>query len=159
MKRITLFLLIVATAFPSFLSWGADTMPLQPNIKDKCPVCGMFVARYPDFVAQVLFKDGSRAYFDGSKDMFKFCLNMKKYAPQKRAQDISAIYVTDYYRLEHIDGFKAWYVLGSDIYGPMGREMIPFEKQSDAGEFMKDHKGRSIMRFEDIRLELIRGLD
>jgi len=28
----------------------------------------------------------------------------------------------------------------SDVYGPMGRELIPFEKMKDAEEFMTDHK-------------------
>jgi nitrous oxide reductase accessory protein NosL len=35
---------------------------------------------------------------------------------------------------------SAYYVLGSDIYGPMGRELIPFEKEADAKEFIKDHQ-------------------
>ncbi|MGQ9653410.1 MAG: nitrous oxide reductase accessory protein NosL, partial [Thermodesulfobacteriota bacterium] len=39
--------------------------PLRPGPKDKCPVCGMFVAKYPDWTAQVLFKDGRSVFFDG----------------------------------------------------------------------------------------------
>ena len=40
--------------------------------KDKCPVCGMFVAKYPGFLAQIQFRDGSIAFFDGPKDFFKY---------------------------------------------------------------------------------------
>ena len=31
----------------------------------KCPVCGMFVAKYPDWTATSSFKDGSVSYYDG----------------------------------------------------------------------------------------------
>ena len=122
---------------------GGERKPVKPSPKDKCPVCGMFVAKYPDFLAQIIFKDGSALFFDGAKDMFKCYLNLKKYHPSKKQSDIDSIYVNDYYGLTFIDGFKAFYVIGSDIYGPMGRELIPFEKEADAREFMKDHKGNS----------------
>lgn len=133
MKRLALFVLVSAAAFPAFWAGGAQFIPLQPNMKDKCPVCGMFVAKYPDFLAQVVFKDGSHAFFDGTKDMFKYYFNLKKYAPKKSPQDISAIYVKDYYTLEPIDGCKALYVAGSNVYGPMGKELIPFARSRMPG--------------------------
>jgi nitrous oxide reductase accessory protein NosL len=128
-------------------------------MKDKCPVCGMFVAKYPDFVAEVLFKNGSYAVFDGTKDMFKYYFDMKKYDHARNQQDIEAIYVTDYYSLNLIDGLRAYYVLGSNVYGPMGNELIPFAKESDAKEFMKDHQGKSIVTFQDVKYEMVKALD
>jgi nitrous oxide reductase accessory protein NosL len=119
----------------------------------------MFVAKYPDFVAEILFKDGSYAVFDGAKDMFKYYFNLKKYSPKKNVSDIVSLYVTDYYTLTLLDGFNAYYVLGSDVFGPMGRELVPFEKEADAREFLKDHKGQSIKQFKDITYEMIKGLD
>ena len=157
MKRIAAAVLI--TLFAASLVWAVERKPVKPAARDKCPVCGMFVAKYPDFVAQVIFIDGSYAVFDGAKDMFKYCLNLKKYAPAKGVDEIASIFVTDYYSLEPVDGTTAWYVAGSDVFGPMGRELIPFSKESDAGGFMKDHKGKSLLRFKDVSVELIRGLD
>ena len=157
MKRIVAAILIALISVS--LTWAAERKPVKPAARDKCPVCGMFVAKYPDFVAQVIFQDGTYAVFDGSKDMFKYFLNLKKYAPAKRVEDIASIFVTDYYSLEPIDGFTAWYVTGSDVYGPMGKELIPFGKESDARGFMKDHKGKSLLQFKGVSVELIRGLD
>jgi nitrous oxide reductase accessory protein NosL len=157
MKRIAAAILIAL--FVVSLAWAAERKPVKPASRDKCPVCGMFVAKYPDFVAQVIFQDGSYAVFDGAKDLFKYYLNLKKYAPAKAVEDIASIYVTDYYSLEPIDGPQAWYVVGSDVYGPMGKELIPFSKESDARGFMKDHKGKSLLRFKDVHAELIKGLD
>ncbi len=153
---LTLSLTLTLLLSPAY---GADRKPIKPSSKDKCPVCGMFVAKYPDFLAEILFKDGSSAFFDGTKDMVKYYLNLKKYQPSKNTSDIDSIYVTNYYDLTLTDGLSAYYVLGSDIYGPMGRELIPFEKEADAKEFMKDHHGKSVLRFKEITYEIVKGLD
>ena len=132
---------------------------IKPSSKDKCPVCGMFVAKYPDFVAEILFKDGSYAVFDGAKDMFKYYLELSRHNPVKTPSDIRSIYVTGYYELQPTDAAQAFYVVGSDVYGPMGRELIPFVTEGDAMEFMKDHAGKQVLRFGDITAEIIKGLD
>ena len=131
----------------------------KPSPKDKCPVCGMFVAKYPDWIAAIRFRDGSTVFFDGAKDMFKYYFDLKKYAPSKKPSDIQTLQVTDYYDLIPIDGYEAAYVLGSDIFGPMGRELIPFAKEGAAREFLKDHKGKSIVKFKEVTPALIKTLD
>lgn len=119
----------------------------------------MFVAKYPDFLAQVIFTDGEHVFFDGAKDMFKYYLNIKKYNGSKELSGIAFISVTDYYSLTPVDGRKAWYVVGSDVFGPMGRELIPFAKKTDATEFMKDHAGKNLFRFEEVTPDVLKGLD
>ncbi len=152
-----------------FLVWGlwtggpgcmaGDTDPVKPTPRDKCPVCGMFVAKYPDFIAGIKYPDGSYAVFDGAKDLFKFFQNVSKYHPSRKVENIVYVWVTDYYSLEPIDGKKAYYVVGSDVFGPMGRELIPFEKEEDAREFQSDHGGTGIFSFDKVTPELIKGLD
>jgi len=164
MLTLTLSLTLVLTLTQTLsltlsLARGGDRKPIKPSPKDKCPVCGMFVTKYPDFLAEILFKDGSYVVFDGTKDMFKYYFNLKKYNPKKTLEDIDSVYVTDYYDLALIDGYQAFYVMGSDVYGPMGKELIPLEKEDDAKEFMKDHKGQSTVRFKDVTHEMIRLLD
>jgi len=159
LTRLVFVFLLTLTLTLITDSYGGERKPIKPSQKDKCPVCGMFVAKYPDFLAEILFKDGSYAVFDGTKDMFKYYFNLKKYNPQKRLEDIDSIYVTDYYNLTLMDGYQTFYVTGSDVYGPMGKELIPLEKEADAKEFMKDHKGQSILRFKGITYQIIKGLD
>jgi len=156
-KRLIVILALVLFSAPAL--WAADKEPLKPGPKDKCPVCGMFVAKYPDFVAVLSFKDRTHAFFDGVKDMMKYSFNLQKYNPSKKHEDIARIHVTDYYSLNLVDGFNALYVSGSDIYGPMGRELIPFEKEADAKEFLKDHKGKAVLRFQDINKDVMKELD
>ncbi len=136
-----------------------EKRPVQPSKKDKCPVCGMFVYKYPDWVGEILFKDGSMAFFDGAKDLFKYYYNLKKYNPEKGIKDIAAIYVTEYYDMKIIDARSAFFVVGSDVYGPMGKELIPFVSKPDAEAFKKDHKGKRILKFEDIKPGIIKKLD
>jgi len=131
----------------------------KPADRDKCPVCGMFVAKYPDWVAEVLFKDGSYAVFDGPKDLFKYYLDLKQYAPGKGQSDIDRLFVTDYYAVSRVDGRKAFYVLGSDVYGPMGKELVPFAGEADARAFLKDHGGRKVLRFDEITPAILKELD
>ena len=127
--------------------------------KVKCPVCGMFVAPYADWNAKIEFSDSTQAVFDGSKDMFKYYLDMKKYAPKRDRANITSITVKDYYSKENTDARKAYYVIWGDVYGPMGHEPIPFETEAGAKTFLQEHHGKKVLRFQDITLKLLHSLD
>jgi nitrous oxide reductase accessory protein NosL len=153
------FLAFVLVLSISRTADSAQVAPVTATPADKCPVCGMFVAKYPDFLAQIIFTDGSHALFDGAKDMFKYFFDLKKYNAAKQRSDIAAIYVMDYYSMTPVDGRTAWYVIGSDVFGPMGRELIPFQQETEAKEFTKDHAGKQILRFDEVTPALIKGLE
>ena len=121
----------------------------------KCPVCGMFVSKFPKWVAQIQLKDGHNHYFDGVKDMMKFYFNPTKYHAHSNEQ-ILQMNVTDYYSLESTDAKKAYYVLGSNVYGPMGEELIPFKNEDEAKKFMTDHFGKKVVSFDEIKEEMIK---
>lgn len=146
-------LLVAGTAFAQARG------PVTPSREDKCPVCGMFVYKYPDWVTQIIFKDGSVDFFDGAKDMFKYYFDLKKYNPRKGRADIAVIYVREYYDMKEIDAREAFFVIGSDVYGPMGHELIPMATEEDARTFMKDHHGKRVLRFEEITPKVIEKLD
>ena len=148
----------VVLGFAASLQAG-DTAPIKPGPRDKCPVCGMFVAKYPDFITIMTFRDESYVFFDGVKDMMKYYFSTQKYTPGKTSEDIATIHVTDYYTMNPVDGFKAVYVSGSDVFGPMGRELIPFEKKEDAAEFKEDHHGKAVYGFHDITDDIVKSLD
>jgi nitrous oxide reductase accessory protein NosL len=133
--------------------------PPRPGPKDKCPVCGMFVAKYPDWVGYAELTDGRRLVFDGAKDLFKFVHDPGRYLPARTRKDVRSITVTDYYALAPVDARSAVYVLGSDVYGPMGRELVPFARRADAEEFLKDHHGTRTLTFDEVTADLVRSLD
>jgi copper chaperone NosL len=159
MKRQTLVIVMWLVLLAVTSTYAVPPGPLRPSRQHKCPVCGMFVAKYPDWVTVVTFTDGSVVFFDGVKDLFKYAFNLKKYSPGKTRANINAIYVTEYYNVELIAASGAYYVIGSDVYGPMGRELIPFASLADAEAFMRDHKGKRVLRFGDITPQVISTLD
>ena len=121
--------------------------PRKPTHQDKCPICGMFVYKYPDWVAQVIYQDGHVLFFDGVKDLMKYILTHRTYSSKDVKKIIADIYVTDYYSLTPIKAQKAFFVVGSNVYGPMGREIIPFARKEEAEEFMRDHEGKWLLTF------------
>jgi copper chaperone NosL len=133
--------------------------PAMPSEDHMCPVCGMFVAQHKNFLAAAVFKDGATVFFDGCKDMFRFLFEVGKYTGGRTRDDITALWVTDYYSLKWTDGAKASFVLGSDVMGPMGRELIPFAKMSEAKEFKEDHKGRTLLAFAEVTPDILKNID
>jgi nitrous oxide reductase accessory protein NosL len=157
--RLLLLLVLAGSLIAAQAAREAAGPPAKPSPANKCPVCGMFVAGYQDFLAAVVFKDGAVAYFDGCKDMFRFLHDTARYAPGRTRSDVAAVWVTDYYSLTWTDGAKAFYVRGSDVLGPMGRELIPFAKEEEAKGFMKDHKGQAPLRFAEITPQVLTAID
>ncbi|MEA2091769.1 MAG: nitrous oxide reductase accessory protein NosL [Campylobacterota bacterium] len=137
---------------------------LKVEKHEKCPVCGMFTYKYPRWAAQIFYKyDGGEHHysFDGVKDMMKFYFDPMEWGNYETSKksNIAKILVTDYYSQKAIDATKAYYVIGSDIYGPMGNELIPFESEDDAKSFYMDHKGTQVIKFEDIVEKEVYKLD
>lgn len=131
----------------------------KPGARDLCPVCGMLVSKYPNWVATVLYQNGHAHHFDGAKDMFKYLADLPKYALGHRREDIVTIAVTDYYNLQKVDAKQAFYVIGSDVLGPMGHELIPLATRTDAEDFLREHKGKKILRFNQVTRDLPARLD
>lgn len=156
-KRLPAFALAVLFALPLGAQQAAEVP--KPGARDMCPVCGMLVSKYPNWTATVLYKDGHAHHFDGAKDLFKYLLDLPKYAPGHRAEDISQIAVTDFYNLQKIDARKAYYVLGADVLGPMGHELVPLASEADAADFIKDHKGKRTLGFGEVTRGVVERLD
>ena len=137
-----------------------ETIPkIEVPKQSRCPVCAMFVAKYPKWVAHIVTKEGHNHYFDGVKDMMKFYFEPKKYHHNHTKEDFVSMFVSDYYTLEKIEAKEAFYVVGSNIYGPMGHEFIPFKHEADAKIFSKTYNGKKIYRFEELSLDIVWGLD
>lgn len=147
---------------PATADWSGPraATPTTPGRAETeiCAVCGMFVARYPEWISQVVYADGSSASFDGPKDLFKYLLHPERYAKKRSSLEIEAILVTSYYDREAIEARGAFFVTGSDVIGPMGAELVPHRSLDDAREFMEDHGGSRVVRFDEVDPELLAGL-
>lgn len=130
---------------------------------EKCPVCGMFAYKYPKWATRMNYAENGKSVshaFDGVKDMMKFYLNPSKWGNYTKHKDAElTILVSDYYTSDAMDGKKAFYVVGSDVMGPMGKEFVPFKTFKSAQTFMKDHKGLQIVEFSQIDEALVYAQD
>ena len=154
---LPLFLILVLGLFPvAFAEENNDKFP--PITKEtRCPVCGMFVGKYPQWITQVRLNDGRSEAFDGVKDMAAYIFAPENFGAAK-GTTVTDIRVRDYYSQKWIDGRQAFYVLGSTVHGPMGHELIPFAGRDGAENFLKDHGGTQILKFTEITEELIESL-
>jgi len=140
---ISVLLTLLLTVAPAL----ADGPP-PPGAKDRCPVCGMFVAPHANWVSVIQFKDGAKVYFDGPKDLFTFFQNLAKYRPGAKAEDISGVYVTEYYSTKLMKAEEVYFVGGSDVKGPMGDELVAIRGRDQAETFLKDHAGKKLLQFD-----------
>ncbi|MCD8212759.1 MAG: nitrous oxide reductase accessory protein NosL, partial [Campylobacter sp.] len=116
----------------------------------RCPICGMFVSKNPQWAAMIEIDGGENLYFDGVKDLMKYYFMKEK--------KIDKLFVSDYYKLHKIDAKTAFYVIGSNVFGPMGDELIPFATEEEAMTFAKDHDGKKVIKFEQIDENLLKEL-
>ncbi len=126
-----------------------------PGERERCPVCGMFVHPYQEWIATILYDDGTQVYFDGCKDLFTFYFGLSS----EQQQTIQQIYVTEYYSTELMPADQVFYILGSDVFGPMGKELIPVSGEAAAKEFFQDHQGRAILRYSELSPETLKSKD
>ncbi len=121
-----------------------------PGPGDRCPVCGMLVAPYPAWTSTIVFKDGSQVFFDGPKDMLRYYLSFAEYNRERTLEDVAGLYVTEYYTTELKSAEEVFFVVGSDVMGPMGKEMVPVAGNEAAETFRKDHGGQKILTFAEM---------
>ncbi|MHB8810999.1 MAG: nitrous oxide reductase accessory protein NosL [Desulfobulbaceae bacterium] len=134
---------------------AAPAEGVDPSVR--CSVCGMFVAKYDNWLAQIRLADGTVMYFDGVKDLLVFYFDPGGYS-KATSKDIKEIWVRDYYSLQWLDGRAAFYVIGSDVYGPMGKEFVPFASREAANSFLRDHKGERILVFGEISNDQVQSM-
>lgn len=136
------------------------------DLSQKCPVCGMIIGgkegqavtltfndgRVATFggVAAAVFNDGHTVGFEGAR-----CLFIYNSVPQKyrvSVKDVTRQFVTDYRSKKLIDLTGAYLVLGSDVKGPMGYDLIPFASKEDAGKFAAANNGKWIVQLHEVPL-------
>ena len=120
----------------------------------RCAVCGMFVAKYPNWVTRATLSDGQTEYFDGVKDMMAYFFAPQKYGA-KAGVTVSELTVNDYYTLSPVNAKQAFFVMGGDVPGPMGPDLVPFASKAAAESFSHDHHGHKVLAFSELTAELI----
>ena len=125
-----------------------DDALAQP--RDRCANCGMYVAEGSGFTTGATTAAGQAVVFDSPKCLFRWL---------GRADGAGATgaWVTEYFTRAHTPVDDVFYVLGSDVSGPMGRDLVPVAPRDRADHFAASHGGRVLSRAE-ITAEVVEGL-
>lgn len=141
----------LAVALAAAVLWGGAALAdgeALPGPKERCPVCGMFVSKYKNWIATAVFRDGSQVFFDGPKDLFNYFFDLDAYG--RRTEEIADLFVTEYYTTERLPPREVFFVVGSEVMGPMGQELVPVKGREAAESFRRDHGGKKIMTFNGL---------
>lgn len=146
--------LVIVGVLLGFLSFPALAIePKMPGPRERCPVCGMFVAQYPEWIATIVLENDEQVFFDGAKDMFRYYFSLPQ--GEITREDIHGIFVTEYYSARYAPVEDVFFVLGTDVYGPMGAELIPVRGQRNAETFMRDYSGDRIVVFDEVTADML----
>ncbi|UTV29446.1 nitrous oxide reductase accessory protein NosL [Photobacterium atrarenae] len=124
---------------------------------DECHLCGMIISRFPGPKGESYSKSTeSVSKFCSTRDLFSYILQ-----PENQRQ-VKEIYVHDMSKTPwqkpedeyFIDAREAWYVIGSEKKGAMGKTLASFARQEDANSFMAEFGGK-VYQFDEISIEML----
>jgi nitrous oxide reductase accessory protein NosL len=121
--------------------------------KDRCPICGMYPARYPRHKCQILIQGDEKYHFCSTQCLFELLGHPRKYV--KKDVVPLRIWVIDFPAGAWISGKTAYYVVGSGKLGPMGYEAIAFDKKKAASDFARKEGGK-VLTFAQVSIDAIK---
>ncbi|THF67137.1 hypothetical protein E6C76_01760 [Pseudothauera nasutitermitis] len=124
----------------------------------RCPICGMYPARYPGWAAQLIFTDGAAHFFDSPVDLLLFLADPGRYDVQRADAGILALYVSDHQEGGWIDARTAHFVSGSSATGPMRGPDLPAFRDAGAATTFAARHGGEVLVFEAITPERLATL-
>lgn len=140
---------------------ASGLQPLDPRpvpATSRCPVCGMYPARYPSWAAQAILRDGAAHFFDSPVDLFVFLHNVKRYDRRYAQDDVAAVFVTDMENGRWIDARKAFFLHGSSLMGPMRDADLPAFASREAAARWARAQGGQVLGYDEITPALVRPL-
>jgi nitrous oxide reductase accessory protein NosL len=147
---------VVAPPTPYDATSGLPLQAARPVPADvRCPVCGMYPARAPDWAAQVIFANGDAQFFDSPLSLFMYLSDVPRYSPGRSADDIVAHYVTDVATRGWTGARSAFYVHGSSARGPMRAGNLPAFAAQEAALRFAAQRGGVVLAFDAIDAQLL----
>jgi len=117
-----------------------------------CRYCGMPSQEYPKWKAKVVTATGNIWYCSPR------CMFISTLDKEKGPKSVKSIKVISYYDTKPIDAKTAMYVIGSDVIGPMGHDLVPLKDKAAAKDFKNEHKGDAIVTFDKVTMKMIQAL-
>ena len=155
MKKLTLLFTLLLTLALTACSDNNDQLKMLQQAViietgDECHVCGMLITNFDGPKGEAFRKEqGDNVFkFCSTRDMFSY------YLDPENTRNVSQMFVHDMSKMpwgkdsindkHFIDAKAAWYVIGSEKTGAMGKTLASFSLESDAQAFAKEFGGKAI---------------
>lgn len=137
MKAVLLALVLAAC--------GAE----ETSAQARCDLCGMRVDPSSGWRAGGRGSDGAELTFDAPKCMFRY---------HHQRGGVREPWVIEYYSQARRPAPELFYVLGSDVRSPMGRDLVPVHGRDEAERFARDHHGERVLAFDEVSAAIVEEL-
>lgn len=144
------FLVVIASAAVSINACKKTPPSNGPASAARCAFCGMKIKEDNAFRVKAKLQDGTDAAFDSPRCAFEAHVNPAKYK-------VASLSLQEFYDRTWHEPSELHYVIGSDVMGPMGHDLIPVLPAHEQ-KLMKDHKGKRIVVLSDINESMIEHL-
>lgn len=148
--------IVMAIAFT--MSLHAEGMVASKDERDL--MCGMQPYKDPRWMSEIELTNGKKLHFVSVKCMMLFYYKNDKWhdlelkLPKEKYEHIKELKIQDYNTLKIVDAKKAFYVYGGHIMSPKGDDLVPFEYEKDAQNYMKENGGNKILTWKHFKLNL-----
>lgn len=127
---------------------------VDPTSVTRCTVCGMYPARYPEHRCQVSTGDGKTEHFCSSQCLVNFLADPTQYL--KKTVQVKSTWVTVPHEQSYEYAMGLYYLVGSSLMGPMGKEAFPYRSKATAETVAKKHGGR-VLQFKGLTPQALKG--
>lgn len=156
MKIVVSCLLVVNFLFAQVADLvGKDYASLNIT-QETCPIKNVPITKHKEWLGYVQFKNGDVVALSAPKYAFAYYIKEKDV---NKNDQVHKIYMTDHKTGKIIDADGAFYVFGSRIMSVGGDDIIPFEKESDAKEFLEKQSGKKIFGIDRMNANFINYLE
>jgi nitrous oxide reductase accessory protein NosL len=124
----------------------------EPAAESRCTVCGMYPARYPEHRCQVITGDAATLHFCSSQCLVGFLAEPEKFLGKEVKAKSVWVRIPQEQSYEYANGL--YYLVGSALMGPMGKEAIPYRSKAMAETAANKHGGQ-VVKFKTLTPQLI----
>ena len=114
--------------------------------QQRCDLCGMRVDPSSGWRAGARDASGQALAFDAPKCMFR--RHFERGA-------ISEPWVIEYYSQVRRPARELFFVIGTDLQGPMGRDLVPVAGREAADRLLREHHGERVLAFDEVTREVV----
>lgn len=116
---------------------------------NRCANCGMRVTRGAAFASGAREASGAEVVFDSPKCMFRWL---------EQHRDARDAWTTEHLSRQERPAAGLFYVLGTDLRGPMGADLVPVDTREHADTLLASHHGQRVLVFAEVTPEIVASL-